>query len=166
MGPPCDPAVPGAQPAPVQLVTARSLDGGSSGGAGDMARRWNGLGVDSESRRRSRRDGGTLILRGGVLLLAISAALGCATKGDFRKLEERVLDASRSSEKRPDPFERIAVLAAEVEALRTEQRRLSGQLEVARKTAEDGVSYPPAQPAPLPGLFLAAEPVNARTAEL
>lgn len=32
MGAPCDPAVPGAQPAPVQLVTARSVDGGSWGG--------------------------------------------------------------------------------------------------------------------------------------
>lgn len=81
--------------------------------------------------------------RGVWLLLGVVALAGgpsCATKGDFRKLEERVLDANRSAEGRPDPFERIAALAAEVESLRAEQRRLQGELEVARKTADDALA--------------------------
>jgi len=73
----------------------------------------------------------------GAALLALAS--GCATKGDFRKLEERVLDAHRSTEGRPDPFERIAALSAEIESLRADQRRLQGELEVARKTAEDAL---------------------------
>jgi len=73
----------------------------------------------------------------GAALLALVS--GCATKGDFRKLEERVLDAHRSTEGRPDPFERIAALSAEIESLRADQRRLQGELEVARKTAEDAL---------------------------
>jgi len=73
-------------------------------------------------------------------LSLVAVATGCATKGDFRKLEERVIDSTRSAERRPDPFERIAVLAAEVESLRDEQRRLAGQLEVVQKTAEDALA--------------------------
>jgi tol-pal system protein YbgF len=73
-------------------------------------------------------------------VVALAGGPGCATKGDFRKLEERVLDANRSAEGRPDPFERIAALAAEVESLRAEQRRLQGELEVAQKTADDALA--------------------------
>jgi tol-pal system protein YbgF len=74
-----------------------------------------------------------------MLALGLVLATGCATKGDFRKLEERVLDASRQKDGQPDPFERIAALSAEVESLKEEQRRLAGQLEVAQKTADDAL---------------------------
>ena len=46
---------------------------------------------------------------------------GCATKGELLALEERVIDAERKTKKGPDPFERIAALSAEVEALRSER---------------------------------------------
>ena len=61
---------------------------------------------------------------------------GCVTEGDFRKLEERVLDQSQRSEKRPNPSKQIAQLSAQVDALREEQRKLAGEIEVARKQAE------------------------------
>ncbi len=65
---------------------------------------------------------------------------GCATKGDFRKLEERVLDQSRKARTQPDPFERIAALSAEIESLRQEQQRLAGELEIAQKKADDALA--------------------------
>jgi tol-pal system protein YbgF len=68
------------------------------------------------------------------------AATGCATKGDLLALEERVLDQQRTGTGGPDPFERIAALSAEVEALRAEQRRLRGELEVANKKADDALA--------------------------
>jgi len=79
-----------------------------------------------------------------LLVLALASALawltGCVTTGEFRKLEERVIDAQRSGTGRPDPFERIAALSAEVEALRAEQRRLQGELEVTQKKADDALA--------------------------
>ncbi len=73
-------------------------------------------------------------------VLALGFGSGCATKGDFRKLEERVLDQSRQSKKQPDPFERIAALSAEIESLRQDQQRMAGQLEVTQKKAEDALT--------------------------
>lgn len=73
------------------------------------------------------------------LLVAVGGS-GCATKGDFRKLEERVLDESRQQKNQPNPFERIAALSAQVESLRQEQQRLQGELEVTRKTADDALA--------------------------
>ena len=64
---------------------------------------------------------------------------GCVTQGEFRKLEERVIDAQRAEKKGPDPFARIAALSNEVEALQAEQRRLQGELEVAQKTAQEAL---------------------------
>jgi len=82
------------------------------------------------------------LLRGGrfLCIAAVVALLatGCATKGDFRQLEERVLDQHRGAKAGgPDPFERIAALSKEVEALREAQRQLEGRLEVAEKAAAD-----------------------------
>lgn len=75
---------------------------------------------------------------GWVLLFLLSS--GCVTQGQFRKLEERVIDSERASQKGPDPFSRIAALSAEVETLKAEQRRLQGELEMARKTADDALT--------------------------
>jgi tol-pal system protein YbgF len=79
-------------------------------------------------------------LRGAAALIAITLLAGCATQGDLLKLKERVMDEERRKESRPDPFERIAALSLEVEALREEQRRIEGQLEVAQKTADDALN--------------------------
>jgi len=73
-------------------------------------------------------------------LLLCLLSLGCVTQGQFRKLEERVIDSERANRKGPDPFSRIAALSAEVETLKAEQRRLQGELEMARKTAEDALN--------------------------
>jgi tol-pal system protein YbgF len=73
-----------------------------------------------------------------ALVLCLSQT-SCVTMAEFRKLEERVVDADRAGTGGPDPFERIASLSAEVEALRSEQRRLEGEIEVARKTADDAL---------------------------
>ncbi len=73
-------------------------------------------------------------------LLVGVGGMGCATKGDFRKLEERVLDESRQQKNQPNPFERIAALSAQVESLQQEQQRLQGEVEVTRKIADDALS--------------------------
>jgi len=83
---------------------------------------------------------GSAHLRGAALLVCVALAAGCATRGDLLKLEERVIDIERKKQSGPDPFERIAALSAEVEAVREEQRRLEGELEVAQKTADDALS--------------------------
>jgi len=75
-----------------------------------------------------------------MAVCGLGLAPGCATKGDFRKLEERVLDQSREARTQPDPFERIAALSAEIESLRQEQKRLAGELEVAQKKADDALA--------------------------
>ena len=72
-------------------------------------------------------------------LFGLGLVPGCATKGDFRKLEERVLDQSRKAKTQPDPFERIAALSAEIESLRQEQQRLAGELEITQKKADDAL---------------------------
>ncbi len=91
----------------------------------------------SRSERRAQWLGNSArFLWGCGLVLILVLSQGCATKGDFRKLEERLLDAARKDAARPDPFERIAALASELDAVKNEQRRLQGQLEVAQKTAD------------------------------
>ena len=87
--------------------------------------------------RRFRGSFAALMALGFVALLL---APGCATKGDFRKLEERVLDQSRKNKAQPDPFERIAALSAEIESLRQEQKRMAGELEVTQKKADDALA--------------------------
>jgi tol-pal system protein YbgF len=94
------------------------------------------------SERESAAPRQSAFLRGFMLVLSalgLAGALGCATKADLYKLEERVIDAQRAQQGGADPFERIAALSAEVEALQSEQRRLEGQLEVAQKTADDAL---------------------------
>ena len=77
-----------------------------------------------------------------ALLVGLSCFLvgqGCVTQGDFRKLEERVLDDNQRSKDRPNPFKQIAQLSAQVDALRGEQSKLAGQLEVAEKKADQAL---------------------------
>jgi tol-pal system protein YbgF len=78
-------------------------------------------------------------LWGAVLCLCLALTTGCVTKGDFMKLEERVMDIERTSTGKEDPFSRIAELSSEVAELREEQRILEGKLEVSQKTADDAL---------------------------
>ncbi len=64
---------------------------------------------------------------------------GCVTQGDFLRLEERVADYHQRAGSAPDPFQRIAQLSADVDALRQEVRDLQGELELARKEAADAL---------------------------
>lgn len=103
-----------------------------------MSRHWPKRAVKRSEPARER----AFLLPGHALLIVAAVALlsGCVTQGEFRKLEERVIDSQKAGDGGPDPFERIAALSAEVESLREEQRRLQGELEVARKTADDALT--------------------------
>ncbi len=92
--------------------SGRAVDAGGAGSA--LAGSWHRLGV----------------------VLLVAGCVGCVTQGDFRRLQERVLDQSQQSENRPSPFTQIAQLSAVVDALREDQRKLQGQLEVANKKAD------------------------------
>lgn len=77
-----------------------------------------------------------------VLLLAVAMSGllgGCATQGDFLRLREQVAEHHMSNQGAPDPFARIAKLAADVDAMRQEIRDLQGEIEVARKQATDAL---------------------------
>jgi len=81
---------------------------------------------------------GRVWARVAVVFLA-PCLFACVTQGDFRKLEERVLDQGQRSATRPNPSKQIAQLSAEVDALREQQRKLSGELEVAQKKADQAL---------------------------
>ena len=76
----------------------------------------------------------------GVLLALSLLASGCATQGDFLRLQEKVAENHTASRDAPDPFARIAQLSADVDAMRQEIRDLQGELEVARKEASDALA--------------------------
>jgi tol-pal system protein YbgF len=73
------------------------------------------------------------------LALGPVSLTGCATQGDFLRLQEKVAEYHRPRKDEPDPFARIAQLSAEVDALRQQVLELEGQLEVARKDASDAL---------------------------
>lgn len=75
-----------------------------------------------------------------VLLVGIGPTVGCVTQGDFRKLEERIIDETQRREGRANPAKQIARLSAEVDALRENQRKLAGQLAVAEKKADKALA--------------------------
>ena len=101
--------------------------------------------ADPGKRAMNRGKSGQRVRRMGplhALLVGLSCLLvgqGCVTQGDFRKLEERVLDDNQRSKDRPNPFKQIAQLSAQVDALRGEQSKLAGQLEVAEKKADEAL---------------------------
>ncbi len=82
-------------------------------------------------------------VRSAALVVGLSAMLvpivGCVTKGDFLRLQERVAENHRVARDAPDPFARIAQLSADVDVLRQEVRDLQGELELARKEAADAL---------------------------
>ena len=84
---------------------------------------------------RSRFGRGLVLMCAGMLVL--SALGGCATKGELLALEERVIDAERKQGDGPDPFQRIAEMAAELDTLRNEMNMMRGRLEVVEKKADD-----------------------------
>jgi tol-pal system protein YbgF len=83
---------------------------------------------------------GGAFLRGAALGACVFLGLGCVTTGEFRKLEERVIDVERRQSPRPEGREQLADLAEQIEQLKGEQRRLEGEIGVARKTADDALS--------------------------
>jgi tol-pal system protein YbgF len=76
-----------------------------------------------------------------LLVAAAMAGLlgGCATEGDLLRLREQVAEHHMSNRSAPDPFSRIAKLAADVDAMRQEIRALQGELELARKEATNAL---------------------------
>ena len=73
----------------------------------------------------------------GCLILLFGS--GCVTQGDFRKLEERVMEDTRRSQNRSNPSKQIARLSAQMDALRQEQSKLIGRLDVAEKKADQAL---------------------------
>ncbi len=66
-------------------------------------------------------------------------SIGCATQGDFLRLQEKVAENHTSKRNASDPLPRIAKLSADVDAMRQEIRNLQGELELARKEAADAL---------------------------
>lgn len=75
----------------------------------------------------------------GALMVLIVGLAGCATQGDFLRLQEKVAGHHMPNRDAPDPFARIAKLSADVDAMRQEIRDLQGELELARKEAADAL---------------------------
>jgi tol-pal system protein YbgF len=67
-----------------------------------------------------------------VLVLALPLVTGCVTVADFRKVQRDVVDLKRDAERSGGgaPRERLAELAARIDALEQEAELLRGQLEV------------------------------------
>jgi tol-pal system protein YbgF len=67
-----------------------------------------------------------------ALVLALPLATGCVTVAEFRKVQRDVVDLKRHSQKSGGgaPRERLAELAARIDALEEEYELLRGQLEV------------------------------------
>ena len=68
-----------------------------------------------------------------ALVLALPLATGCVTVADFRKVERDVVDLKRGATRSGGdaPRERLAELAARIDALEQENELLRGRLEVA-----------------------------------
>ena len=73
-------------------------------------------------------------------LAAFVAIGGCASQGDFLRLQDQVNDMNRTGRGTPDPFARIAQLSNDVDAMREEIRRLEGELQIARKESADALA--------------------------
>lgn len=91
------------------------------------------FGLDIEARGNPR-----LGLAGALVALMVLAT-GCATQGDFLRLQEKVAEHHVPGRDAPDPFSRIAKLSADVDVMRQDIRDLQGELELARKEAADAL---------------------------
>jgi tol-pal system protein YbgF len=70
----------------------------------------------------------------------VASTTGCATQGDFLRLQEKVAEHHQTRKNEPDPFARIAQLSAEVDAMRQQLTELEGELEMARKESSDALA--------------------------
>ncbi len=75
-----------------------------------------------------------------LLWVALVFTSGCVSEGDFLSLREKVADYHQANRSAPDPFARIAQLAAEVDSMRQEILDLHGELELARKESADALA--------------------------
>jgi len=93
-------------------------------------------GAKGRARRR-----GARACASGAALLAFAAlfASGCVSVAEHRKLERQVIDLQRRAQAGAAARERIANVSAEMDGLRSELRKLQGQIEVAEKTASDAL---------------------------
>ena len=76
---------------------------------------------------------------GMALAVCLVALTGCATQGDFLRLQEKVAEHHQRRKDAPDPFARIAQLSSEVDAMRQQLAELEGELELARKDSSDAL---------------------------
>lgn len=76
----------------------------------------------------------------GLLAATVLSLGGCASQGDFLRLQEQVGELHRGGRGAADPFARIAQLSTEVDAMRDEIRNLEGELELARKESADALA--------------------------
>ena len=76
-----------------------------------------------------------------VFLLTLPLLVGCVTVADHRKLQREVIDLKREGANRggPAPRERMADLAARIDALEQEVEMLSGRLEVSEHRSNEAV---------------------------
>jgi len=75
-----------------------------------------------------------------LLWVTVVFAGGCASQGDLLRLQEQVAEHHQAGSGAPDPFARIAQLAAEVDSMRQEILDLEGELELARKESADALA--------------------------
>jgi len=95
----------------------------------------NGIEDPRRVRHRVMRSAGWVLL-----WVTLATAGGCASQGDFLSLQEKVAGHHQVGSAAPDPFARIAQLAAEVDAMRQEILDLEGELELARKESADALA--------------------------
>ncbi len=76
-----------------------------------------------------------------ALFLALPLATGCVTVADFRKVQRDVIDLKRNVARSGGaaPRERLAELAARIDALEQENELLRGRLEVAEHRASEAM---------------------------
>lgn len=108
--------------------------------SGTRRRRLDATLSPSLRRRLGRATSVTLsILAWAGLVLGLGSLAGCASQGDFLRLQEQVSSYHKGKRGGPDPFARIAQLSAEVDSMRQEMRDLQGELELARKESADAL---------------------------
>jgi tol-pal system protein YbgF len=76
-----------------------------------------------------------------ALVLAVPLVTGCVTVADFRKVQRDVIDLKRNAAQDAGgvPRERVADLAARLDALEQENELLNGRLEVAEHRASEAL---------------------------
>ena len=75
-----------------------------------------------------------------VAVLALGMLPGCVSVAEFRKLERQVIDLQRQGSTGSPDRQELAETGAEIDAVRTEVRAVSGRLEVVEKRSKDALT--------------------------